>query len=623
MSICKYCGGAAPDGTDICRNCGILLKIADSNIDKNISADTSEAESTAPHDPTEMLAVAETANKTDTDLKATANTVEIPEKAEYYERSDMPNTESGDKSFSETKKSTVIPGIETEYNTEHNKNEDNSINPDVTEVHKLAHLTTIDIPENEGGKSDTANETEIPSSTDGMPGTEDLTTLAELSEMTKNDISASDTPEIAEAAIEITPEKPDKSKTSEPPASKEKRSLSEINGRTANNTINSDNIADCTEYKVNNPAKDTAVKRDYEAVAQKKSDTETGTDIQNTEKTTPEIPNTDEAPSYSVESDKNTSADENSQGQTDNSSKLSPEIMEAVAAVLNQRLTEPPGIEKNAEKSEKKTSDRKKEQALKPAGSTLKRIKNLFAAIKKSTVSVIRKAASTAISIADSAAKAIQLFKERKAVRSAAAITKKTFVFVKKTTIKTAHFFMGTKYPDGMFTESEIRNNALTACIAYFPLMFPIPSILRPKSRYLRYHSICGAAETLCMVIVIFLKKLICQILKNVFTVTVNAGSSFEHMALSRTGIYMISATEIISYIIIFVIFISCVAMPVFGRKHSLAPDIFYKLAESSYSSAPDQNQTERSADNTAYKSSRDESICKTNKTDDKPKNKT
>ena len=226
MSICKYCGGTAPDGTDICRNCGILLKIADSNIDKNISADTSEAESTAPHDPTEMLAVAETANKTDTDLKATTNTVEIPEKAEYSERSDMPNTESGDKSFSETKKSTVIPGIETEYNTEHNKNEDNSINPDVTEVHKLAHLTTIDIPENEGGKSDTANETEIPSSTDGMPGTEDLTTLAELSEMTKNDISASDTPEIAEAAIEITPEKPDKSKTSEPPESKEKRSLS-------------------------------------------------------------------------------------------------------------------------------------------------------------------------------------------------------------------------------------------------------------------------------------------------------------------------------------------------------------------------------------------------------------
>lgn len=623
MSICKYCGGTAPDGTDICRNCGILLKIADSNIDKNISADTSEAESTAPHDRTEILAIAETANKTDTDLKATANTVEIPEKAEYSERSDMPNTESVDKSFSETKKSTVIPGIETKYNTEHNKNEDNSINPGVTEVHKLAHLTTIDIPENEGGKSDTANKAEIPSSTDGMPGTEDLTTLAELSEMTKNDISASDTPEIAEAAIEITPEKPDKSKTSEPPASKEKRSLSEINGRTANNTINLDNIADCTENKINNPAKETAVKHDYEAVAQKKSDTETGTDIQNTEKTTPEIPNTDETPSYSVESDKNTNDDENSHGQTDNSSKLSPEIMEAVAAVLNQRLTEPPGIEKNAEKSEKKTSDRKKEQALKPASNTLKRIKNLFAAIKKSTVSVIRKAASTAISIADSAAKAIQLFKERKAVRSATAITKKTFVFVKKTTIKTAHFFMGTKYPDGMFTESEIRNNALTACIAYFPLMFPIPSILRPKSRYLRYHSICGAAETLCMVIVIFLKRLICQILKNVFTVTVNAGSSFEHMALSHTGIYMISATEIISYIIIFVIFISCVAMPVFGRKHSLAPDIFYKLAESSYSSAPDQNQTECSADNTAYKSSRDESICKTNKTDDKPKNKT
>lgn len=622
MSICKYCGGTAPEGTDICRNCGMLLKIADTNIDSDISADTSKAESTAPHDPTEMLAVAETANQTDTDLKATAEQVEISEETEYSERSDIPNTEAGNRSFDKTKKNAEIPSIEAENSAEHNKNADNSGDPDVTEVHELAHLTTIDIPENESGKSDTANKSEIQSSLGGMPGTEELTTLAELSEMTKNDISASDTSEIAETSIEITPEKPDKAETSEPPASQEKRSLSEINSRTVNNTINSDNVPDCTENKVNNPAKDTDVKRDYESVTQKQFDTEIGTDIQNTDKTASEIPkilNTDEAPSYGIESDKNTSAEENSHDQTDNSSKLSPEIMEAVAAVLNQRLTEPSSIEKSADNSKKKTPDRKKEQAFKIAGDTLKRIKKPFSEIIKVTASAIRKTAAGAISIADSAAKAIHLFTERKAVRSAAAIAKKPFVLVKKAAIKTAHFFMGTKYPDGLFTESEIKNNTITACIAYFPLMFPIPSILRPKSRYLRYHSICGAAETLCMAAVIFAKRLICHILRNIFTVTVNAGSSFEHIALSHTGRYLISAAEIISYIIIFVIFISCIAMPVFGRKHSLAPNIFYKLAESVSTRDSDH---ESSNTDRVQNSSRDDAVDKKDKTNDAQKNK-
>ena len=231
MSICKYCGGTAPEGTDICRNCGMLLKIADTNIDSDISADTSKAESTAPHDPTEMLAVAETANQTDTDLKATAEQVEISEETEYSKRSDVSNTEAWNKSFDKSKKSTEIPDIESEDSAEHNKNADNSGDPDVTEVHELAHLTTIDIPENESGKSDTANKSEIQSSLGGMPGTEELTTLAELSEMTKNDVSASDTSEIAETSIEITPEKPDKAETSEPPASQDKRPLSDINIR--------------------------------------------------------------------------------------------------------------------------------------------------------------------------------------------------------------------------------------------------------------------------------------------------------------------------------------------------------------------------------------------------------
>ena len=181
---------------------------------------------------------------------------------------------------------------------------------------------------------------------------------------------------------------------------------------------------------------------------------------------------------------------------------------------------------------------------------------------------------------------------------------------------------MGTKYPDGMFTEAEIKNNTITACIAYFPLMFPIPSILRPKSRYLRYHSICGAAETLCMAAVIFAKRLICHILRNIFTVTVNAGSSFEHIALSHTGRYLISATEIISYIIIFVIFISCIAMPVFGRKHSLAPNIFYKLAESVYTRDSEQCRTESSDANRVQNSSRDEAVNKKDKTNDAQKNK-
>ena len=62
--------------------------------------------------------------------------------------------------------------------------------------------------------------------------------------------------------------------------------------------------------------------------------------------------------------------------------------------------------------------------------------------------------------------------------------------------------------------------------------------------------------------------------------------------------------------------------MPVFERKHSLAPDIFYKLAKSAYTPDSDnrRNERKRSASDTVYKSSGGETVHKTSEADDVPK---
>lgn len=87
-----------------------------------------------------------------------------------------------------------------------------------------------------------------------------------------------------------------------------------------------------------------------------------------------------------------------------------------------------------------------------------------------------------------------------------------------------------------MFKQSDLEKNPIFLCIAYFPLMFPVPAILNPRSHYSRYISLCGAVLTVADLAVLLFCRFLCNILRTVFTNTVNMGTSFEHMALSYTG---------------------------------------------------------------------------------------
>lgn len=144
---------------------------------------------------------------------------------------------------------------------------------------------------------------------------------------------------------------------------------------------------------------------------------------------------------------------------------------------------------------------------------------------------------------------------------------------------KFALFLAGKTIGKDKFDQSDLEQNPMLLCIAYFPLLFPVPAILNPRSHYARYISLCGAVLTAADIAVLLLCGLVCNIWSTLFTHTVNIGTSFEHVALSYTGFQLISVTETIALILIFIMFIHFAAMPIFGRMNPFAPELLYKLS--------------------------------------------
>lgn len=144
---------------------------------------------------------------------------------------------------------------------------------------------------------------------------------------------------------------------------------------------------------------------------------------------------------------------------------------------------------------------------------------------------------------------------------------------------KFALFLAGKPIGKDKFDQSDLEQNPMFLCIAYFPLLFPVPAILNPRSHYARYISLCGAVLTAADIAVLLLCGLVCNIWSTLFTHTVNIGTSFEHVALSYTGFQLISVTETIALILIFIMFIHFAAMPIFGRMNPFAPELLYKLS--------------------------------------------
>ena len=144
---------------------------------------------------------------------------------------------------------------------------------------------------------------------------------------------------------------------------------------------------------------------------------------------------------------------------------------------------------------------------------------------------------------------------------------------------KFALFLAGKPIGKDKFDQSDLEQNPMLLCIAYFPLLFPVPAILNPRSHYARYISLCGAVLTAADIAVLLLCGLVCNIWSTLFTHTVNIETSFEHVALSYTGFRLISVTETIALILIFIMFIHFAAMPIFGRMNPFAPELLYKLS--------------------------------------------
>lgn len=593
MSVCKYCGVTAPDGTDICRNCDMLLKIADSNIDSQAPANTPQTESPASHGTSEMLAAAEAAIKTD------PKSDKSPEKAEKLKETlsgSQDHIRAAEENNPAAVKEPKADAAKTQNTAEDIIVTDNINISAAAEVHELAHLTTIDIKTDENEKSAEAAKAETTSHTDVLSDeSEALAALAELSDTLDAEIAG-----YHENKEKSFPEIQERSKahgSADAPAAENASSDEKTSAE--NDTEVKNDITEHTENSAYIPCEDTSSNISSAPGAPQKADTSkhtagpSGSEAASDEGQ--DTPNTPEKESENVSSDETANsgedghiAEEKTGDEADSLSELPPEVLEAVAAVLGKGITDQPEKINRSEIPEKERQDAVKAKKSKLPGTiktAIKKIAKTVTAAGKTVSAVLRKAKRSVISAAASAAgmisRAVKFLSDRKIIKSAEKIIKKLLALTAKAAIKTARFFMGTKYSDGMFTESEIKDNSLMACISYFPLMFPIPSILRPKSRYLRYHSICGAAETLCMAAVIFSQRLLCRVFRSIFTVTVNAESSFEHTALSRTGLSLISASELLSYTVIFIIFVSCIAMPIFGRKHSLAPDIFYKLAAS------------------------------------------
>ena len=144
---------------------------------------------------------------------------------------------------------------------------------------------------------------------------------------------------------------------------------------------------------------------------------------------------------------------------------------------------------------------------------------------------------------------------------------------------KTALYLSGKPIGKNMFKQSDLEKNPIFLCIAYFPLMFPVPAILNPRSHYSRYISLCGAVLTAADLAVLLFCRFLCNILRTVFTNTVNMGTSFEHMALSYTGYRLISLTETIGLFLIFIMFVYSAAMTIFGRMPNFASERLYRLS--------------------------------------------
>lgn len=138
---------------------------------------------------------------------------------------------------------------------------------------------------------------------------------------------------------------------------------------------------------------------------------------------------------------------------------------------------------------------------------------------------------------------------------------------------------LGAPHHELMFNRGDTEAYAPSACIARIPLMFPLPLILHPHSRYARYSSACGAAVTLVSMLAVLADRLLCLLWRTIFTTTVNRGTSFEHVALTSTGIEAIALTDTIFLAIVILFVAYSIFVAALGNRHPLAPRLLYRIA--------------------------------------------
>ena len=141
------------------------------------------------------------------------------------------------------------------------------------------------------------------------------------------------------------------------------------------------------------------------------------------------------------------------------------------------------------------------------------------------------------------------------------------------------HALPGRPHHALMFEKGDTEAYAVSACIARIPLMFPIPLILHPHSRYARYSSACGAVNTLIAVAAVLADRLLRMLWRAVFTTTVNRGTSFEHVALNPTGIRVMAATDTVFLALIILFVAYSIFIAALGHRHPLAPRFLYRVA--------------------------------------------
>lgn len=138
---------------------------------------------------------------------------------------------------------------------------------------------------------------------------------------------------------------------------------------------------------------------------------------------------------------------------------------------------------------------------------------------------------------------------------------------------------LGAPHHELMFNRGDTGAYAPSACIARIPLMFPLPLILHPHSRYARYSSACGAAVTLISMLAVLADRLLCLLWRTIFTTTVNRDTSFEHVALTSTGIEAIALTDTIFLAIVILFVAYSIFVAALGNRHPLAPRLLYRIA--------------------------------------------